>query len=314
MLAHKSIRGPLWLTLLAALVAAIVVSFFVFVQGGEAAPQAADRQTPKIVGGKGVPDGKYPFIAALLDTRRAGGPFQQQFCGGTLIDKDSVLTAAHCFFNPKSGNLDPQSVKALQVVVGRTVLDSSQGQVRSVKSRFIHPNYEPKSASSDYDAAVLGLTKPVSGIPPIKLATAAQNNLEQAGRNATVAGWGSVVQVPACSPPNNKPAYANRMRDAQVPIVSDSEAIQLFGNICPYSGALRSAYTPTLMVAAGGIGKDACQGDSGGPLFIANAVGGKDTQIGIVSFGPGCAPDVYPNVYTEVNASPIASFIQRAAQ
>jgi secreted trypsin-like serine protease len=314
MTAHKLIRNPLWAILVGVLVAAMVASFFVYVQSGEAAPNTADRQTPKIVGGKEVPNGKYPFFAALLDTRLRGNAFDQQICGGTLIDKDSVLTAAHCFFNPKSGNLDPQSVKAFQVVVGRTVLDSSQGQVRSVKSRFIHPNYNPKSASLDYDAAVLGLKKPVSGIPPIKLATAAQNNLEQAGRNATVAGWGSVVQVPACSPPNNEPAYANRMREAQVPIVSDSEANQLFRNICPYSGALRTAYTPTLMVAAGGIGKDACQADSGGPLFIANAVGGKDTQIGIVSFGPGCAPDVYPNAYTEVNASPIASFIQRAAQ
>ncbi len=313
MTAHKLIKNPLWAILVGMLVAAMVASFFVFVQSGEAAPNTADRQTPKIVGGKEVPNGKYPFIAALLDTRLRGNAFDQQICGGTLIDKDSVLTAAHCFFDRK-GNLDPQSVKAFQVVVGRTVLDSSQGQVRSVKSRFIHPNYNPKSASLDYDAAVLGLKKPVSGIPPIKLATAAQNNLEQAGRNATVAGWGSVVQVPACSPPNNKPAYANRMREAQVPIVSDSEANQLFRNICPYSGALRTAYTPTLMVAAGGIGKDACQADSGGPLFIANAVGGKDTQIGIVSFGPGCAPDVYPNAYTEVNASPIASFIQRAAQ
>src|SRR5687768_12345040 len=135
MTAHKLIKNPLWAILEGVLVAAMVASFFVFVQSGEAAPNTADRQAPKIVGGKEVPNGKYPFIAALLDTRLRGNAFDQQICGGTLIDKDSVLTAAHCFFNPKSGNLDPQSVKAFQVVVGRTVLDSSQGQVRSVKSR-----------------------------------------------------------------------------------------------------------------------------------------------------------------------------------
>ena len=73
MTANKLIRNPLWATLLAALVAAMVVSFFVFVQSGEAAPQAADKQpsasvSPLIVGGTEVSDGKYPFMA-MLDFR-----------------------------------------------------------------------------------------------------------------------------------------------------------------------------------------------------------------------------------------------------
>jgi len=42
----KFIGNPLWATLVGALVAAMVVSFFVFVQSGEAGPQAADEQTP----------------------------------------------------------------------------------------------------------------------------------------------------------------------------------------------------------------------------------------------------------------------------
>src|SRR5215217_1191273 len=69
----KFIRNPLWATLVGALVAAmVVVSLIVFVQSGEAAPQAADERTPYasvsplIVGGTAVPNGKYPFMAALL--------------------------------------------------------------------------------------------------------------------------------------------------------------------------------------------------------------------------------------------------------
>ncbi len=118
---HKSIRNPLWATLVGALVAAMVVSFVVFVQSGEAAAQTADEQTPyasvspMIVGGTSVPNGKYPFMAALLDKRRAGDAFDELLCGGTLIDKDSVLTAAHCLVNPKPDKL--------QVVVGRTALN-----------------------------------------------------------------------------------------------------------------------------------------------------------------------------------------------
>ena len=138
----KFIRNPLWATLVGALVAAMVVSFVVFVQSGEATPQAADEQTPyasvspkspMIVGGTAVPNGKYPFMAALLDKRRPGDAFDELFCGGTLIDKDSVLTAAHCLVNPKPDKL--------QVVIGRTALNQNRGQLRSVSRRFIHPRY-----------------------------------------------------------------------------------------------------------------------------------------------------------------------------
>ena len=316
MTANKLIRDPLWATLLAALVAAMVVSFFVFVQSGETAPQATTHnQSPKITGGKAVPNGKYPFMVALLDKRRPGNAFQEQICGGTLIDKDSVLTAAHCLFDAK-GDPDPESIKVLQVIVGRTVLTTtSQGQVRSIKRKFIHPKYNSNSAAfGNYDAAVLKVSRSVSGIAPIKLASSKQNYLEQPGRKATVAGWGSTTARRACVPsPLAVPVFPEPMREAQVPIVSDSRADQIYQDICRSSG-LRSTYTPPLMVAAGGTGKDTCQGDSGGPLFVAQASSAKYTQIGITNFGPGCGPKRFPAAYTEVNASPIASFIGRAAK
>jgi hypothetical protein len=67
----KVIRNPLWATLVGALVAAMVVPVFVFVQSGEAVPRAAaDEQpssasvvSPMIVGGTEVPNGKYPYVA-----------------------------------------------------------------------------------------------------------------------------------------------------------------------------------------------------------------------------------------------------------
>ena len=314
MTAKKLIRDPLWATLLAALVAAMV-SLFVFVQCGVALPQAtADNPPHKITGGKAVPNGKYPFMVALLDKRRPGNAFQEQFCGGSLIDKNSVLTAAHCFFDAK-GDPDPESTNVLQVIVGRSVLTTRQGQVRSVKRKFIHPKYNPTSAAfGNYDAAVLKLSRSVSGIAPIKLASSKQNYLQNPGRKATVAGWGSTTARRACVPsPLAVPVFPEPMREAQVPIVSDSRADQLYKDICRSSG-LRSAYTPSLMVAAGGTGKDTCQGDSGGPLFVAQASSARYIQIGITSFGPGCGPKRFPAAYTEVNASPIASFIGRAAK
>jgi secreted trypsin-like serine protease len=291
----KFIRNPLWATLVGALVAAMVVSYFVFVQSGEATPQAADEQTPyasvspkspMIVGGIAVPNGKYPFMAALLDKRRPGDAFDELFCGGTLIDKDSVLTAAHCLVNAKPDKLQ---------VVGRTALNQNRGLLRSVSRRFIDPRYN----GNGYDAAVLKLSRPVKGIRPIKLATAKQNNLEKPGHILTAAGWGVVKQRPG--PFDIRP---KRMHEVSVPVVSDSRAKRAF-----QSQGLK--YLPSLQVAAGKKGNGACFGDSGGPLFDS----GSRTQVGITSHGAGgCGQARYPAVYTEVNNAQIGKWILRVAK
>jgi trypsin len=282
----KFIRNPLWATLVGALVAAMVVSYFVFVQSGEATPQAADEQTPyasvspkspMIVGG----------TAALFDKRRPGDAFDELFCGGTLIDKDSVLTAAHCLVNAKPDKL--------QVVVGRTALNQNRGLLRSVSRRFIDPRYN----GNGYDAAVLKLSRPVKGIRPIKLATAKQNNLEKPGHILRAAGWGVVKQRPG--PFDIRP---KRMHEVSVPVVSDSRAKRAF-----QSQGLK--YLPSLQVAAGKKGNGACFGDSGGPLFDS----GSRTQVGITSHGAGgCGQARYPAVYTEVNNAQIGKWILRVAK
>ena len=293
----KFIRNPMWATLVGALGAAMVVSFFVFVHSGEAAPReaVANEQppyasvSPRIVGGTAVPNGKYPFMAALLDKRRPGEAFDEQFCGGTLIDKDSVLTAAHCLVNPKPDKL--------QVVVGRTALDQNRGQLRSVSRRFIHPRYNGNGYG--YDAAILKLSRPVKGIKPIKLATAKQNNLEKPGHILTTAGWGVVKQRPG---PLDVRTF--RMHEVSVPVVSDSRAKRTY-----QSEGLK--YFPSLHVAAGKKGKSPCFGDSGGPLFDS----GRRTQVGITSYvAGGCGTARYPVVYTEVNNPDIRNFILLAAK
>jgi secreted trypsin-like serine protease len=155
----------LWAILVGALVAAVIVivSFLVFAQGGEAAPQAADKQpsapvSPMTVGGTTVPNGKYPFVAFMdVDTRNGQ---HITSCGGSLIDQDSVLTAAHCIFfalSPKTaahclyGLPIPKGLD-LEVIVGRTVRSSNQGQVRSWESIYCHPDYNPRNNNA-YDAA-----------------------------------------------------------------------------------------------------------------------------------------------------------------
>jgi secreted trypsin-like serine protease len=289
LMVNKFIRDPSWATLVGALIAAMVVSFFVFVQSGEAAPQAADERpssasvSPMIVGGTAVSNGNYPFVAFVV-LYRNGKPYAS--CGGSLIDLDSVLTAAHCLLNA-TGAL---------VVVGRTDLrNKNRGQEIGASRPFIHPRYN----GSGYDAAVLKLRRPLKGIKPIKLATAKQNNLETPGRKLTVAGWG-LTGFNATHP-------TNRLRQAQVPVVSDRRAERSYDAVVEPPG-----YEPPLMIAAGNSSKEnACVGDSGGPLFDS----GSRTQVGIVSRGYyNCGTARYPGLYTEVNNPNIRNFIVSAAK
>lgn len=55
------------------------------------------------------------------------------------------------------------------------------------------------------------------------------------------------------------------------------------------------------MLCASRSGKDSCQGDSGGPLIVKGTDFSKDVQVGVVSWGYGCADESYPGVYARVS-------------
>jgi secreted trypsin-like serine protease len=282
--------------LLAALAIAMVVGL------GAAVPVFAQDEDgsihPQVVGGDPVPNGKYPFMTSIqADTSKRGG-YQEHYCGGTLIDPNSVLTAAHCVeFIGRNTNGNTLGYRDVRLVVGVTVLSSDQGQARRI-DRFsdidIHPNFSRRTLR--HDAAVIKLGRPVKRIDPISLADVGSDDLETPGNLATVTGWG--YTEPSPGPP---PRYPKRMREGKPPLVSDTQ--------CETS--YREEFYPALMVCAGQGGIDTCQGDSGGPMFVEDSAGVR-RQIGITSWGFECAVAGSPGVYAEVNAQPIHDFIVRA--
>jgi secreted trypsin-like serine protease len=270
------------------LLAAAMVALMLSAGAGSAAFAA-----PHIVGGSPVPSSdKYPWIAALLDVNRRvpGGTDQDmQICGASLIDSDSVMTAAHCI------NVAP---RYLRVVLGRAQLSASGGEVRQVLNSYEHPNYTGGSDNDKYDVAVLTLDKPVTGITPVKLPSSSDNWYEQPGKQLTAAGWGNTIS--AKGGPNT-----DRMQETKVTAVSDADAAKIYP----------TKFVPELMMAAGEKGKGACYGDSGGPLFASYIRLRGSTQppsgpfqYGITSDGETvCATN--PAIYTEVNAPSIREFI-----
>ena len=247
--------------------------------------QAADAKPVKpgadIIGGGPASPGEYPFVAAILDERSGGTDYTKQFCGGSLIHAEWVLTAAHCV-----EGADPDD---LAVAVGRRLLNSNEGQRRDVAQVVVHDDFGDPTGLA-HDAALLRLASPVTGITPIRLAASTQQDdllYEQAGKMLTVIGWGTIS--------TKKASYPNDLREVDVPVVDDGTCRGAYGT---------SLHAPT-MVCAGAPNIDSCYGDSGGPLFDYVS----KTQVGIVSWGNGCAKRRFPGVYSEVNSGGIRSWI-----
>jgi hypothetical protein len=198
---QRGVRGRRYCRrrLLAVLTIAMVVSL------GATVPALAEDGSvePQVVGGTPVPDGKYPFMTSIQANTSKKPPYKEHFCGGTLIDQNSVLTAAHCvdFIGNHTHNYT-LSYRDVRLVVGVTILSSSQGKVRRIdrlSDISIHPDYNGRT-SNRYDAAVIEVGRPVRVIGPIALAGVGSDELETPGRRATVTGWGNTIAQPPFSP------------------------------------------------------------------------------------------------------------------
>jgi len=229
----------------------------------------------RIVGGEEASDGEFPFQVSL---RSIGALGATHFCGGSIIDKDWILTAAHCCAG--------QGPLSMHVVAGGIKLNNFENEEenRDVSDILGHPSYSSSDLSNDICLLKLKESLEFTDfIQPINLPEIEQQT--EAGTLATITGWGTLTEGGFSLP--------NVLHKVEIPVVSDDD--------CDSAYASAGYGTIESMICAGlpEGGKDSCQGDSGGPFFLNDPE--SPTLIGIVSWGIGCARAGYPGVYTEVS-------------
>lgn len=229
----------------------------------------------KIIGGRPVSE-KHPWLVQITDGPNA----PQGYCGGVLIAKRVVLTAAHC--------VEPQYINAMYVALGfADGVNIHLNKPVKVQGVVVHPGYAPKGDEpGPNDIALLYLNeynersfeRPVA---PIRFQRGGSpvETLVKYGRayglgNTSSLGW----------------LYDGVVREVDLPIINLTHCVKRYKDI------------GSSQICAGNMdqgGVDTCQGDSGGPLLFQDNDGAW-TLAGLVSFGIGCAQRSYPGVYTRV--------------
>ncbi|XP_076583741.1 ovochymase-2 [Chaetodon auriga] len=247
--------------------------------------------TPRVVNGQEAVPHSWPWQVSM----QAAPLFTyQHLCGGSLIHKEWILTAAHCFMFPVS------RPSVWRMCLGKHHMNSSMDvpsteECYKVDGIIRHEGFVYEQDRSDItnDIALVHLAEPVnmsSEISPVCLPPA--GSVTPANKFCFVTGWGDEKG-------NLFPKVSEKLNQAALPIVD----FQTCSKPAYWWDTLRPS-----MICAGYESPDelksACQGDSGGP-FVCELTGTASTWEvhGIVSFGPqGCIKDKKPSVFTRVSA------------
>lgn len=191
-------------------------------------------------------------------------------CGGSLVAPDVVLTAGHCM---------KETVEEMSVIINgyhdSFVVEPDQ-HPRMVVEMIRHPNYDTEKFYND--VLLLRLDEPVYDVPFVELNK--DRKQPKVGEEVTVMGLGALAEGGD---------YPELLQEVDLGIIDFDTCNN------DYVSVDLGPLIEDTMVCAGTVTnmpQDSCQGDSGGPMINQFGV-----QVGVISFGLGCAREGFPGVY-----------------
>ncbi|XP_040061033.1 elastase-1 [Gasterosteus aculeatus] len=242
--------------------------------GLEPEPRYLEDIFQRVVGGEVAGPNSWPWQISL---QYKSGSSYYHTCGGTLIERGWVMTAAHCV----------DRVRTWRVILGEHDLNKVSGreQIMTVSKVHIHPGWDSSSVAGGFDIALLRLTSEATLNSYVQLGSLPPTNQILPHNNLCyITGWGRT---------STGGSLSAQLKQAYLPLVDHKT--------CTSSGWWGST-VKTTMVCGGGGAEAGCNGDSGGPLNCM--VNGKYHVHGIASFvsGLGCNAPKKPTVFTRVSA------------
>jgi len=228
----------------------------------------------RIVGGSETEVNEYPWQVGLVSSSG-----KTPWCGGSILDSTHILTAAHC----TAGS----STSSIRVLLGEHNTLDNDYTIVNIAAINDHPDYNSITLANDF--SILTLASPITFTTTMRpVCLPAVNSEQYVGATATVTGWGTL---------SSGGSLSSTLQEVDVNVLSNSQCSNSYSGIT------------SVNVCAAAPGKDSCQGDSGGPMVVSE--NNRYAQIGVVSYGIGCANPSYPGVYARVTA--VKSWIQGIA-